>query len=103
MATLKKVLGPMETEGISIESKMMPNRQSMMLSHEIINKAWSVQLSVEANMLNADGSEACSTFPAGSAGEPNVVCSSGFGGRYSQGVGGYKDWPVYFEGEKAWL
>lgn len=31
-----------------------------MLSHEIINKAWSVQLSVEANMLNADGSEAYS-------------------------------------------
>ena len=60
LATLKKVLGPMETEGMSIESKMMPNGQSMMLSHEIINKAWSVQLSVEANMLNADGSEAYS-------------------------------------------
>ena len=60
LATLKKVLGPMETEGMSIESKMMPNGQSMMLSQEIINKAWSVQLSVEANMLNADGSEAYS-------------------------------------------
>lgn len=60
LATLKKVLGPMETEGMSIESKMMPNGQSMMLSHEIINKAWSVQLSLEANMLNADGSEAYS-------------------------------------------
>lgn len=60
LATLKKVLGPMETEGMNIESKMMPNGQSMMLSHEIINKAWSVQLSVEANMLNADGSEAYS-------------------------------------------
>lgn len=58
LATLKKVLGPMETEGMSIKSKMMPNGQSMMLSHEIINQAWSVQLAVEANMLNADGSEA---------------------------------------------
>lgn len=58
LGNLNKILGPMEVDRLSLKAKMLANGQSMMLSHEIINKAIELEYSVNATLLKDDGQEA---------------------------------------------
>lgn len=58
LANLNKILGPMELDSMTLESKMLPNGQSMMLSKDIINKAIELEYSINATMKDASGKEA---------------------------------------------
>lgn len=58
LQNLNKILGPMEVDSLSLKAKMAANGQSMMLSHQIINKAIELQYAVNATLLKSDGKEA---------------------------------------------